>query len=460
MVVGEEVSVGTSTGTTAITIDHHHPLFLQPSDTPGSSLISIQLTGTENYALWNRSMEIGLMGKNLWEEYDALMPCPGCDCPKSKSYLEHFKYQSLLQFLMGLNETYAQPRSQILMMSPVPSVNKAYSMVVSEESQRNLKKSTQALDMGDNTALFTNKGGMTTGNTYKPKRNNLFCDYCNYTGHIRETCYKIHGYPNDFKMRRKAKSFPQRPMVNTATHEGQQYMGKAAEHQYMGKAAANVVSQEGQQMLNSPVGNPTPTLPQLIMFTQEQYDQIFKLINKDTGDNSKYFAGTTKATTLADKTKNKNWIVDSGTTNNMVHIRELLDKINTNNLKYESKVHLPDGTSLDIACIGESRIGECGVIRNDLHNRKVKGIGKELEGLYNMQHQQDKAKAATVQTHAHSKVEEELRVWHERLGHAPDKVVKQIPNMKFKINNDRIRDCTICPLARQGRLRFPKSTNR
>lgn len=32
-------------------IDHNHPLFLQPNDTPGSSLISIQLTGSENYAL-------------------------------------------------------------------------------------------------------------------------------------------------------------------------------------------------------------------------------------------------------------------------------------------------------------------------------------------------------------------------------------------------------------------------
>ncbi|XP_070030653.1 uncharacterized protein [Nicotiana sylvestris] len=175
MVVGEEVSAGTSTGTTAITIDHHHPLFLQPSGTPGSSLISIQLTGTENYAVWSKYMKIGLIDKSklgfvdrrctkdkfdqslyelwekcnaivlswimnavskellieiatlsqgtssvsayfsrltdLWEEYDALIPCPGCDCPESKSYSEHFEYKRLLQFLMGLNETYAHPRS-------------------------------------------------------------------------------------------------------------------------------------------------------------------------------------------------------------------------------------------------------------------------------------------------------------------------------------------------------------
>ena len=45
-------------------IDHTHPLYLYPNDTPGSSLISIQLTGSENYALWSRSMRLGLLGKS------------------------------------------------------------------------------------------------------------------------------------------------------------------------------------------------------------------------------------------------------------------------------------------------------------------------------------------------------------------------------------------------------------
>ena len=45
-------------------IDHTHPLYLYPNDTPGSSLISIQLTASENYALWSRSMRLGLLGKS------------------------------------------------------------------------------------------------------------------------------------------------------------------------------------------------------------------------------------------------------------------------------------------------------------------------------------------------------------------------------------------------------------
>jgi len=44
-------------------IDSHHPLHLQACDTPDSSLVSLQLTGSENYSLWSRSMKIGLLGK-------------------------------------------------------------------------------------------------------------------------------------------------------------------------------------------------------------------------------------------------------------------------------------------------------------------------------------------------------------------------------------------------------------
>ncbi|XP_075087876.1 uncharacterized protein LOC142169849 [Nicotiana tabacum] len=152
-------------------IDHTHPLFLHPSDTPSSVLIPIQLTGSENYGLWRRTIRIALQVKRklggiayasdvhlVWEDlkerfdkgnrvrifqlhreiatisqgtdyvdsyfmrlkemrlaYDALVPTPGCDYAKSKDYIEHLHRQRLLQFLSGLNETYEQARRQILM---------------------------------------------------------------------------------------------------------------------------------------------------------------------------------------------------------------------------------------------------------------------------------------------------------------------------------------------------------
>lgn len=96
----------------------------------------------------------------------------------------------------------------------------------------------------------------------------------------------------------------------------------------------------------------------------------------------------------------------------------------------------------------------------DLHAGKVKGISKKYNGLYNLQQQKVEAKVAALHLSRETLKEEDLKVWHERLGHAPDKVLKLIPNMKFKTNNSRIKECKICSLARQGILPFPKITNR
>lgn len=38
--------------------------------------------------------------KELWAKYDAMVPPPGCDCAKSKDYIEHFHQQDYYNFLM------------------------------------------------------------------------------------------------------------------------------------------------------------------------------------------------------------------------------------------------------------------------------------------------------------------------------------------------------------------------
>lgn len=42
--------------------------------------------------------------------------------------------------------------------------------------------------------------GYNQGNpNYKGRK----CKYCHYTGHIKENCYKLIGYPTDWKQRKK-----------------------------------------------------------------------------------------------------------------------------------------------------------------------------------------------------------------------------------------------------------------
>ncbi|RVX07423.1 hypothetical protein CK203_022506 [Vitis vinifera] len=52
--------------------------------------------------------------------------------------------QKLMQFLMGLNESYSAIRGQILLMNPLPSVRQAYFSVSQEEKQRLLTSTNAA----------------------------------------------------------------------------------------------------------------------------------------------------------------------------------------------------------------------------------------------------------------------------------------------------------------------------
>ncbi|XP_073152184.1 uncharacterized protein [Henckelia pumila] len=76
--------------------------------------------------------------RQLWDEFESLVTLPSCACDSAKKYIEHDQQHKLLQFLMGLNEGYTYVRSQILMMSPLPSVSQAFAILSQEESHCSL----------------------------------------------------------------------------------------------------------------------------------------------------------------------------------------------------------------------------------------------------------------------------------------------------------------------------------
>ncbi|XP_049354729.1 uncharacterized protein LOC125819314 [Solanum verrucosum] len=109
----------------------------------------------------------------LWDEFDALIPPPSCGCDKSKVYASHLQYMRLFAFLIGLNESYSQQRSQILMMIPLPSLNKAYSMIIDDESQRMTTSSYSGTELGESsTALYVGSSSSRRSN-YNSQNTNL-----------------------------------------------------------------------------------------------------------------------------------------------------------------------------------------------------------------------------------------------------------------------------------------------
>ncbi|OIT28872.1 hypothetical protein A4A49_53063 [Nicotiana attenuata] len=131
--------------------------------------------------------------KDLGDEYDAMTPTLSCPCLESKVFLEHIQQQRLVRFLSSLNESFARAKRQIMLMIPTPNINEAYAMVVHDKKKR--AKAT-GISYGANIVAY-NTGQAYTGG-YKQK-NQLYCDYCKLKGHTRNVCYKLVGYPTDFK---------------------------------------------------------------------------------------------------------------------------------------------------------------------------------------------------------------------------------------------------------------------
>ena len=119
--------------------------------------------------------------------------------------------ESMMQFLMGLNDPYSQIKGQILLMDPLPSINKVYSLLIQEERQRSvghgnfvhIESTTLAVkgsnpNFNSNFPGFFGDSGVSGGNNSKGKERPL-CTHCGKFRHIMEKCFKLHGFPPGFK---------------------------------------------------------------------------------------------------------------------------------------------------------------------------------------------------------------------------------------------------------------------
>ncbi|PNY16332.1 retrovirus-related Pol polyprotein from transposon TNT 1-94, partial [Trifolium pratense] len=125
----------------------------------------------------------------MWEELDQFRPIPQCTCP----YMSH-----------------------VLLMEPLPNINKVLSMVLQDERQQNYGVNVSIDSKHEETEVLANavenlgarrgfgrgrgNGGNQFGNNqYGRGRGNPYkekvCTYCGKNGHIVDICYKKHGYP-------------------------------------------------------------------------------------------------------------------------------------------------------------------------------------------------------------------------------------------------------------------------
>lgn len=199
--------------------------------------LSMLIQGTSNIVGYFTKL------KRLWDELDSLntnvkFNCV-CMCEGKQKLQKSLEDERLIQFLMGLNDTYSQARGDILMINPLPDINFAYSLMLQDENQREsyvnstINPDSLAFMVGNSYQNRVSKQGQRfmdssnkSGNAYprsapatsqqsqafqrqnqypRPKVKkakydpNVTCTYCGKTGHVELNCFGRIGFPENFQ---------------------------------------------------------------------------------------------------------------------------------------------------------------------------------------------------------------------------------------------------------------------
>ncbi|XP_015161200.1 uncharacterized protein [Solanum tuberosum] len=430
--------------------------------------------------------------KKLWEEMNTLDVNSQCTCVcicggKTRMHKAE-QDRRLIHFLMGLNEMYTIVRGNILMMpdlptmaqtfmSDLPTMAQTFSILSQEERQREMKPlSHMALEFtslnasvspqynagpkGFNTNYNANynssRGGAGRGasssNTFRGNsssgnRSTLFCEYCKRTGHTKDRCYKLHGYP-----------------ANTRNLRGR---GSGS--------AANVHSSEDDRSQCEETPEQGRQMP--LNLSKGQYEQLLNLLGTLQVGNGTDCSGnmSSGAANLAgilacyssiteigdlsckcEKLTAGSWIIDSGASHHMTYTRDTLTNLRT--LPYPFLITLPNGYKVKV-----TEIGDGPSLKSPL------ALGKARNGLYFSVQSVTIVHLLLFLTTArkfqlkvnpklHHKIHDTEFLWHARLGHVPFVKMRSISTIPLTFSSKQPFICTICPMARQTRMPFPEST--
>ena len=249
------------------------------------------------------------------------------------------------------------------MMSPLPTISKAYGLLLQEEQQKEVNsnrnhnlestvftarkftdsrpyKSTYASNSGNFGAQNTSSGSQQRNFTYF--RNNLYCEHCKMKNHTIDRCWKLHGYPKDFK------------------NKGKRVAAAASLDDYSLK--------ETQTEREPGVVHAT--------FTEEQYSQLMQYLNnnqvanqpENSGSHSLGLAATSQHKGIFCLSANfkRNWILDSGASDHMCSNLSLFDSFETVS-KDQHTITIPDGTELQVKHKGIVHLGPNIILKDVLH---------------------------------------------------------------------------------------------
>ncbi|KAL4576370.1 hypothetical protein LXL04_012463 [Taraxacum kok-saghyz] len=429
--------------------------------------------------------------KKLWDELNSLSSISTCTCGSAQQVQEEKQNQRLIKFLMGLNGEYGAVRGNILMMKPLPSVAQAYALLIQDEKQREFNSSSNFFP--ESAAMNSKANVNFTKNNYEGKDNkkNIICNFCKKPGHIANKCYRLIGFPKEFKFTKgkgvaaNAGGFhisnEEQNNPEVSKEQFQQFQQFISMFNNFNKTSET----QSQPQMNSN----QPQIQQISKsghanFVQTQNNSGHQTPNtsQKNADSNFNFAGNAFFSQNTPNpischclvTPTTNWIIDSGASDHMCHNRSLLFHIQT--LKTPYQITLPNGQQLDAHEIGSTQLADDVVLHNGLSLRRPLVLGRHQAVLYFMHSNQNKNRAIALSVtsntpsnpsvsfsdsvnHACNNVNanNSFILWHNRLGHLPLYKLKTL-NLLNNGSVDSNISCEICSKARQHKLPFGHST--
>ncbi|XP_068312597.1 uncharacterized protein [Pyrus communis] len=120
--------------------------------------------------------------KGMWNELEMYRP----HTTEAYVLLKRAEEDKIFQLLSSLDSEYKDLRSHILMNPELPSFTSVCATILREEIRR------KVMNIGSKTNVTEARAYLTNERKYKGKNPHLKCQHCNYTGHVKETCWILH----------------------------------------------------------------------------------------------------------------------------------------------------------------------------------------------------------------------------------------------------------------------------
>ncbi|XP_019231650.1 PREDICTED: uncharacterized protein LOC109212458 [Nicotiana attenuata] len=412
--------------------------------------------------------------KRIWDQMKVLntfMICNwNCKCGAKTHNVKINEDQKLIQLLMGLNDAYSGVRANILMMKPLPSTAQAYSILLHQESQREVHSNSSSIN--DSTAF------MTSGQKWNAQRTTsqlisaimlelrrMICtaNTVKKPGHVKEEFYKLVGYPQHFKVNKQRRGT-------------------------LGNQQANMAI-PGRNLSSGMAGESVSTLVGAQGFTKEQCDQLIQMFQSLQGTPTASSESIGAANLAGMKLSNVLHVPDFN--HNLLSVSQFVSDMNYDLLFTKAGCILQAPLMRKEPLFGETTAGLY-VLKDDTSTLGIYSIKSPISASFSSSSRRrlpgslsSDSESVCERTECHvllspvypanlneninmnvsvsndvMNVTDSNKLWHFCLGHLPYDAMKHIKAIQVTSTNNNKFPCEVCPMARQSKPPFTKSTIR